>query len=531
MRIATLDTETDPFKYGREPLPFACGLYDGERYWQTWGDDCIKQMCGILARYPGELTIFAHNGGKFDWCFFAHQLSEPLLFIDSRLVRAKLFQHEIRDSLKILPVPLSHIQKEEIDYKLMERHRREKHRWPITSYLKSDCVHLFNAVAAFILQFGDSLTIGSTAMREIKKHYDIEHLTPEQDTLFRPYFHGGRCECYETGVIKAPRGRRFHLYDVNSLYPHCMAAFQHPVGLPAYSTSELPESAPFYLAHICARSQGAFPLRTKDGLSFPHGHHEFFVTSHELRTALELGLAEVTEVIECHVWEETRSFDKFVDRFVAAKIAAEERGDKMGRLFNKFVVNNGYGKFATNPERFKKYKLFDSVEECQNAGYEVDGDIGSKIVGAIPAVPKKNSYYNVATGASTTGAARSIYLRALHCAVHPVYGDTDALWCERLPLELHPTKLGAWKEEAWADTLYIARKKMYAAQQGHSFYKDADHKEPIKCAHKGVRMKPEDIARVARGEVLEVEIEAPSMRIGRPTKFISRTIAKVEEAA
>jgi Vibrio phage DNA polymerase len=529
VKIGTLDCETDPFKYGREPLPFACGLYDGQNYWQTWGDDCVKQMCRILQAYPGSLTLFAHNGGKFDWCYFAHLLEEPLLFIDSRLTRATLFQHEVRDSLKILPVPMSHMQKEEIDYRLMEKAVRERHRWPITSYLKSDCVHLYNAVAGFIGQFGDVLTIGGAAMREIGKRYHIEHLTPEQDALYRPYFHGGRCECYETGVVHARR--KLHLYDVNSLYPYVMGAFQHPIGVADHITSKLPESSPFYLAHICARSRGAFPLRTKDGLSFPHGHHEFWVTSHELRAALQLGLVEVTEVIECHVWEETRDFSLFVNHFVDAKIAAELRGDKMGRLFNKFVVNNGYGKWATNPERFKKYKLFDSIAACQADGFDVDGEIGSKIIGAIPATPRKDAYYNVACGASITGAARTVYMKALHCAVRPVYGDTDSLWCEALPMDLHPTKLGAWKEEAWASTLYIARKKLYAAQQGRKFYSDAEKKTPIKCASKGVRMKPEDIARVAKGEVLEVEIEAPSMHIGRPTKFIKRTIAKAKTAA
>jgi hypothetical protein len=528
MRIAVIDMETDPFKYGRLPLPFACGFYDGADYVQTWGDSCVTEMLDFLKRYQKPLVIFAHNGGKFDFWYLSHAISEPVLFIESRLVRANLYHHEIRDSYKIIPVPLAAINKDDIDYRKMERGRREKHREEIGKYLKSDCVYLYDAVARFIMEFGDCLTIGAAALKELRKDYKIEHITEAQDAVYREFFHGGRCECFETGELRGKK--RWKLYDVNSMYPYAMAEYMHPIGAADYSCSDIPD-APFYLAHICARSKGALPLRTKTGLTFPHGHFEFKVTSHELRMALKLGLVEITQVIECHAWDNVRSFKKFVYRFDKAKIAAEERGDKTGRTFNKLIENNGYGKLTTDPRRFKEFKLFDSVAECEAAGFSVDGEIGERIIGAVPAEVKARQFYNVAAGASVTGAGRSILMHAAACAERAVYCDTDSLWCQELPLVLDQKKLGAWKLETECDSLFIAGKKLYAAHKDvgkwcDGFYKGKKKREPLKCASKGVRMAPEDIARVARGEIVHVPLDAPSLRVGREAKFIARDIAR-----
>lgn len=534
MRIAVLDLETDPFKYGRLPLPFAAGFYDGHEYRYFWGDHCMEQLLSFLKAYSAPLIIYAHNGGKFDFWYLSHAISEPVLFIDSRLVKANLFHHEIRDSFKILPVPLAQLNKDNIDYRRMERPVREKYKEEILSYLKTDCLSLFDAVKRFIMRHGDVLTIGAAALKELRKSYKVEHITPAQDAIYRQYFHGGRCECFEVGKL---RGRGpWKLYDVNSMYPYIMAEYLHPVGAADYVCSDIPD-APFFLAHICARSKGAFPFRTKDGLTFPHGHFEFWITSHELRMAQKLRLAEVTQVIEVYAWDEVRSFDKFVYPLDKEKIDAETRGDKAGRTIAKLTENNAYGKFATDPTRFKEFKLFNSVPECEAAGFKVDGELGSRIIGALPITPIPRQYYNVATGASITGAGRSIFMHAWACGDRTAYGDTDSQWCQELPLELDQKKLGAWKLETEADTLYIAGKKLYAAHRGRArvgskkwidgFYEDpGKNTKPIKCASKGVRMKPEEIARVALGETLRVPIEAPSLRVGQEAKFIARDIVR-----
>ena len=45
-RVAVIDLETDPFKHGRLPAPFAAGFFDGETYQDFWGADCCEQLLG-----------------------------------------------------------------------------------------------------------------------------------------------------------------------------------------------------------------------------------------------------------------------------------------------------------------------------------------------------------------------------------------------------------------------------------------------------------------------------------------------------
>lgn len=514
--LAVIDLETDPFKYGRVPMPFAAGFYNGQTFIKFWGDDCVKQLLDYLDRYPDKLIIYAHNGGKFDYWFMAHAISEPLSFIDSRLVKARLGKHELRDSYKIFPMPLSAYQKDEIDYAKFERDKREHYKSEIIDYLRSDCVYLFDLIAQFREQFGNVLTIGGAAMREIKARYDIEHLTPTQDAELRHYFHGGRCEAFEIGELK----NDWKLYDVNSLYPHVMAEFEHAQGTITHISKELPDDAPFYLAHVIADSRGALPVRSRDGLTFPHGRIESYCTSHEIIAALELGLISNIETIRVLIFDQTRNFRNFVYHFNNEKINAEKSGDKTMRLFSKLIMNNAYGKFAQNPERFKEFFLFESLEALENKGCELAGEIGDRFIGTLPARIRKDSYYNVATAASITGAARSILMRALASAENAIYCDTDSIVCTKLNAPVDQFKLGQWKLEQTFDTFYCAGKKLYAAYANG---------KPVKQASKGVATPADSIRAIARGEAQIVPIEAPSLRIGKPAHFISRTLARAKK--
>ena len=63
LKIAVIDAETDPFKHGRIPKPFAWGFFDGTQYADFWGPTATDQLLDFLECYPDPLVIFAHNGG------------------------------------------------------------------------------------------------------------------------------------------------------------------------------------------------------------------------------------------------------------------------------------------------------------------------------------------------------------------------------------------------------------------------------------------------------------------------------------
>src|SRR5665213_4090709 len=85
--ILTMDFETDPFEYGLNPRPFACGLYNGQDFESIWSAKCATQMLERLKSLP-PAVIYMHNGGKFDIFFILESLEADMLIINGRVVSA-----------------------------------------------------------------------------------------------------------------------------------------------------------------------------------------------------------------------------------------------------------------------------------------------------------------------------------------------------------------------------------------------------------------------------------------------------------
>lgn len=521
-RLAVIDYETDPFLYGRIPKPFVAGFYDGQEYRQFWGDDCVTQLVDWLTYdSKADYLIYAHNGGKFDFFLMLEHLENPVRIINGRIVEAHMGRHVLRDSYAIIPIPLSGYQKDEIDYDKFERENREQHREEIGNYLRSDCVYLFDLVRAFIDRFTAKITVGSTAIGELRKFHPFDQQRESHDARFRPFYFGGRVEAIETGVMPGD----WKVYDVNSMYPYVMREFHHPTGreyLTSYSAimdkkgrmSGMTRS-PFYFAHIECCQDGAFPTRVKDGpLNFGVRHGEFFVTSHELQAALRAGRVSQVKVHKVYAPLKTIQFAEFVDHWMAEKVSAEKKGDKVARIFAKLMLNSAYGKFGTNPENYKDYLIQGPDEPMPDAPYQ----LASTHQGGINLWEKDANtkrFFDVATAASVTGAARSVLLDALANSKRAVYCDTDSIICESLAVPQDATALGAWKLEAEGDTIAVAGKKLYALRNGAEY---------VKIASKGVRLSGPAVFDLCRGKPQEWENMAPSFSLKKPPSFVKRKI-------
>ena len=112
--LATLDIETDPFLYGREPQPFCCGFYCEELdlYKEFWGEDCLYEFLDFIELHDDNFHIFAHNGGTFDFiyflrmgCFNSSHIQPNV--INGRIVKAYFSDHIFQDSYAIMPLKLS----------------------------------------------------------------------------------------------------------------------------------------------------------------------------------------------------------------------------------------------------------------------------------------------------------------------------------------------------------------------------------------------------------------------------------------
>jgi hypothetical protein len=523
-RIAVIDAETDPFLHGRVIAPFCCEFLSEDHCEQFWGPDCMHRLADFLETLPERYVIFAHNGGKFDFHFMSEYLDNPIHVIKARIVSATIHHHTLRDSFAILPVPLRAYEKDTFDYDKMERGRREKHKREILEYLHSDCVSLFSLVTKFIEQFGLRLTIGGTAMREVKRRYKFQRFDANLDAIFRPYYYGGRVQCFRTGIMKGP----WKSFDINSQYPYVMSAYRHPMNGTFDQTDKRPRSfkKPYFL-HFEGEQWNAIPARADDGsLTFEQKRGEFFACSHELEVALDHGLVKIDKVRAAWIATETISFGDYVSEFFAMKIAAEKAGDKAGRLFAKLLLNSAYGKFGQNSANFRDYHISrddDEHDALRANGYELEAIYPDFTLWGCASNDPESGLYDVSIAASITSAARAVLLEGLQNAREPIYCDTDSIICKSYKGATDSQALGAFKDEGGAAYAAIAGKKLYA------LYDRPSDTEAVKYASKGGDLSLAQILQMCRGETVTYKRDAPSFSTLRPVNsdpsklFITRT--------
>lgn len=526
MRIAVLDLETDPFAVGQMVHPFVAGYYDGSKFILIWSPDCVKRLCEDLRKETEPSVIYAHNGGRFDFYYFLPYISsDDMRIINGRIVQAHLSGHEIRDSYAIMPFPLGDYDKDSIDYELMKADRREKHKDEILKYLRKDLTSLYELCVAFHAEFGDKLTVGSASMAQLKKRHKFSNGGLEYDEKFRTsFYYGGRNQVFQAGVIHGD----IRVYDVNSMYPHSMAAYLHPVGIRHSVGRVVASDTCFVVAE--GRNYGAFPKRQKDNsLDFTVESGCFCCTIHEWRIALETRSFEPSKVLKTYSWTERATFHDFVDHFYSERKVAKAAGDKIRAIFYKYILNSAYGKFAQNPENYFDWYLTKFGEtpkewhQCTagcktpclklwSPAYIHDGEY---IIWQRPL--QASNWYNVCTGASITGAARSILLDGICATPHPLYCDTDSIISNGpAGVEVDETRLGAWKLEGVGSRVAIAGKKMYAVWDGEDCC--------IKKAHKGVRLTDQQILHVAKGGSVEVANPVPCFRWDGSVLFTKRVV-------
>jgi hypothetical protein len=560
-KICVLDFETDPFggPSAGPVRPFAVGYYDGVIYRTHWGADCAERVVQWIREEEEPVTVYAHNGGRFDFMFLLPWIEQDIFVINRRIVKAQIvagdITHTLVDSMGILPIPLKDAAaKGKFDYANMHRSKREKHRDAINAYLKQDCVALYDVIIKHRAALGNGLTMAGIAIRKLKqamkpagvKAFQVyDRLTEERDTYFRKFYYGGRVECFERGIIPGD----WKIYDINSSYPNVMATYNHPVGQNfEYGIREINENTDF--AVIDATSEGSLPIRHPETgmLVFPHGRFTFHATGHEIRAALELGLLEIHDIISSATCSRRTNFKAFVDKYYQMRMDAKKEGNEDFVLFWKLTLNSSYGKFSQNPREFRDYLLVrpsDDTPDTERWTASVMGEVCDiyerKLIESNDPADRRNfesAFHNVATGASITGAARAELLRGMQKAKRIVYCDTDSVICESMQTDHDPKRLGAWKLECRGHTVAIVDKKTYCligdvaldAETQYERMKNYGDTACVKLASKGVRLTAGDVWRAAEGETVTHVKEAPTFALTGAQRWITRRVRRTDLA-
>lgn len=523
-RIIAADCETDKFLYGRIPQPFIWGAYDGEEYlFFKTTKDFVE-----WARKQNAI-IYAHNGGKFDWIYIIPFLEETtdIKKIGGRIAEMKLGNSILRDSYSIIPEPLAKIDKDEIDYDKFEKDVRHLHMEEITEYLKTDVYVLYVLVKHFREEAGNKLTIASNALSSAQKLGIKPGRTNFRfDEKMRQFYFGGRTECFLPGTF-----RNVKVYDIRSSYPWAMmqehATGDRRVEHSNFNKIDEEKISSCFIVLEC-HSKGAFPLKTKDGLVFPEGKHQFYVTGWEFLIAEKYNLISDIKIIKIIEFDQLINFKPYVDKWFAYKEKHRPRRtleEKAKYIIGKIMLNSLYGKMAMNPLKFWDYKFCELGEEINSAeGWQKYAIFQDKEVHRRSVKwnvqykygkewQKKPLYYNVATGASITGLARANLLNAM-CQTgfdRVIYCDTDSMAImdgPEPPIDLSKN-LGSWDLEFSAHTSYFAGKKLYAMRGKEP----GSDQEKEKIASKGSILTFANLRDIVSGRTIEWKSEAPTFSI------------------
>ena len=392
--------------------------------------------------------------------------------LNKRFVRTNIF-----DSLKKIPLAVRDIAKAfaleeskgEIDYDMYR-----PVGWKITDeeseYIKNDCIIVAKALW---LQFNTGLhkmTIASDAMTNFREDIGgkkaFKYLFPvlplDVDNDIRMAYRGGFTMANPHFINQELSGISF---DVNSLYPSVMYGNMGslPFGAPKIFQGQYKkdERYPLYITKISVQfklKKNHIPtIQLKNNMSFCPTDYitdskdiiDMVISSVDLELMFEQYDILYIEYHGGYKFKATSNiFKEYIDYW--ADIKAKSKGGM--RQLAKLMLNSLYGKFATNPKRVNKIPHFShGVVEYKLSDPEYEDPVYT------------------AMGVFITARARAYTIRNSQCLFKNwVYSDTDSMYLTNITedeasnyINIHPTKLGAWKLEHHFERAKFLRPKTY----------------------------------------------------------------------
>lgn len=334
-------------------------------------------------------------------------------------------------------------------------------------YIVNDCRIVAQALKIQFAQGLKKMTNASDAMNGYKAIISRERfekwfpvLPLELDGDIRRAYKGGFV--YLNPEHRGREGLQGITLDVNSLYPSVMYYSLLPYSYPMYfeGAPDPDEKYQLFIARLACEFEikpGHIPtIQLKNNRAFIETEYltdsngeivEMTLTNVDLKLFLEH--YNVYNLVYICGWKfkgVTGMFKDYIDHWMHIK----ETTTGALRQLAKLMLNSLYGKFATNPKARKKIPVLDS-----------DG-----VVRYVLDDPELREPVYTAMGAFITAYAREKTIRSAQAVYDRfIYADTDSLHLigYDVPegLEVHPTQLGAWKNEGCFTNSKFIRAKTY----------------------------------------------------------------------
>lgn len=388
---------------------------------------------------------------------------------------------EFRDSLKKLPMSVSRIAKSfkldelkgELDYATF---RPVGHILTTEEkdYLRRDVSIVAKAMKEVIDNGMVKLTVASDSLAEYKRLVGDKWfsrafpvLSEHMDAEIRRAYRGGFT--YADTRFRGKLNGHGLVLDVNSLYPSVMKSRPLPYGEPEFVPGKVDATADrpltvFSVTFTARLKRDHIPCIQIKGHSL-FGGTEYLTTVDDpvtlMVTNIDWSLYNEHYHIEVQAYgggwrfhAAEGMFDSYIEKWSAIKAA--ETGGK--REIAKLHLNSLYGKFASNPNVTSKFPVLDN--------------------GAVKLIRGEDETrppVYTAVGVFITSFARDLTIRAAQDNYSTfAYADTDSLHLltDKIPetIEVHPTKLGAWKHEYNFEQSFYIRPKAYLEKLADGSY-------------------------------------------------------------
>lgn len=375
------------------------------------------------------------------------------------------------------------------------------------AYITNDILVPKEALEKFLTEINGiekpPLTIGQSALNYFKEQFTFEdwqlyfpnlcdvkldkdlYGSDNADSYIRMSYGGGWCYADEnyTGIVNG----KTYVYDVNSLYPAMLYYNSFPIGLPTFTKDirdlKNVQGKYYFIRFRCnfELKSGYLPfIQLKHDLNFRSNENLF--SSRWDRFGNRLKGYKVEMTLSCTMFNlfvqcynikdfefldgcifntEDGIFRQYVSHFMQLKEMATKSKNKVKRTIAKLYLNALCGKFGKNP--LNCFKVPEYSSETEEVKYNFDeGELGKPVY--IPIASAVTSY------------ARCYTIRsALKNKEYFRYSDTDSIHLVLLDgvepkgIEVHDTKLGAWKLESVSDHSLFLRQKTYIEFSGDHY--------------------------------------------------------------
>lgn len=476
-------------------------------------------------------TIYAHNGGGYDWISFVqfalHEGKNKRQALSaacsgSRMVTLNITiekSHSVHlcDSLQLLRSKLDDLAKvfvgkrkidtgDRLPHELWEQDRQLFDRYhsndtEVLLEIMEKALFLMRDKVAKIESFG--YTIGSTAMKVFRTIGMEREISVPSDKYLKDFlrvgYRGGRVECFKPGYYD-----KVTVYDINSLYPFAMKSTPVPVSDRGFWTTKYTEnSISCFEIEWNQKRRDVFPVLMLKGNGVYNGKGIFFSPEIDLLRSIDpdcsIHFSRGYEFIETDY-----IFRSFVDRLYQLRLDYPDTKENKSpiALLAKFLLNSLYGKFGQHAER--ESIISDSEINLDNLPDNGESDIRviNPRLGVCGLMKQSRcEFEHVGIAGMITSVARVQLYKGLLSAgfSNVVYCDTDSVHTTGMLADsIVGRELGMFKNEGSGSGVY-AGKKLYGLRSPDG--KEKIRVKGVSCGGKfGAKITFADLEKVVQGD-------------------------------